>query len=122
MLSKQLIFVSCLLAMAAVHADEPLACRNSLATGLDEEVEMAGSEGDDDGAIELAAGEFEASFGSDPVATMSGGVLLRRGNKPAAADQAEFDADRRAVFLNGNVRYEDPGTQVRSDSAEFNNE
>ncbi len=72
-----------------------------------------------DSPVELAVGEFEASFGPAPVATMSGGVLLRRGDKLAGAERASFYAERRTLFLDGAVRYEDSGTQIQSDSAEF---
>ena len=107
------------MAVASANADEPLACGNSLATGLDEQLAQSPDGDGDSDTIEFATGEFEAQLGSDPSASMSGGVLLRRGNKLAAADAARFDADQRAVYLQGDVRYEDPGTQVRSDSAEF---
>ena len=50
---------------------------------------------------------------------MTGGVLLRRGDKLAGADAAKFDPDQRALHLLGHVRYEDPATQILSDSAEF---
>jgi LPS-assembly protein len=50
---------------------------------------------------------------------MTGGILLRRGDKLAGADSARYDPDSRALLLDGSVRYEDAGTQVESDSAEF---
>ena len=50
---------------------------------------------------------------------MSGGVLLRRDDKIAGADSARYDPELRALFLEGGVRYEDPGTQIMSRSAEF---
>jgi len=117
--SNRLIFLSCLLAASSVHAADPLACQNSLDTRLDDEVQMPPRTIEGESAIELAAGEFEATIGPNPAATMSGGVLLRRGDKLAGADRASFDPDKRAVHLDGDVRYEDPGTQIRSDSAEF---
>ena len=107
------------MAVSSANADEPLACGNSLATGLDNELADARDIDENSSTIEFATGEFEAQFGPDPQASMSGGVLLRRGNKLAAAEQARFDAEQRAVYLEGDVRYEDPGTQVKSDSAEF---
>lgn len=117
--SNRLILVSSLLAASSAHAADPLACRNSLTTGLNEEVQMPAKEIDSNAPIELAAGEFEATFGPKPVASMSGGVLLRRGDKLAGAERANFDPDERALHLDGDVRYEDAATQVRSDSAEF---
>ncbi len=74
--------------------------------------------GDPD-VIELQAGEFEAALGDAPTASMSGGVVLRRGNRLAGAETASIDGERRALVLTGGVRYEDPDSLVLSDSAEF---
>ena len=74
--------------------------------------------GDPD-VIELQAGEFEAALGAAPTASMSGGVVLRRGDRLAGAETARIDAERRALLLTGGVRYEDPDSLVLSDSAEF---
>ena len=74
--------------------------------------------GDPD-VIELQAGNFEAALGDAPTASMSGGVVLRRGNRLAGAEMATIDAQRRALLLTGGVRYEDPDSLVLSDSAEF---
>jgi LPS-assembly protein len=74
--------------------------------------------GDPD-VIEFQVGEIDAQFGDDPRASMSGGVLLRRGNRLAGADEAAYDPIQQALNLTGNVRYEDPQSAVRSDSAEF---
>ena len=73
----------------------------------------------DPNVIELQTGEFEASLGDAPTASMSGGVLLRRGNRLAGAESASFDPEQRALNLTGGVRYEDPNSLVLSDSAEF---
>jgi LPS-assembly protein len=73
----------------------------------------------DPNVVELQAGEFEAALGELPTASMSGGVVLRRGDRLAGADQASFDPERRALNLTGGVRYEDPDSLVLSDSAEF---
>ncbi len=74
---------------------------------------------DDPDAIRFEAGEFEAQLGAAPMAAMSGGVLLRRENKLAGADSARYDPNQKALVLEGSVRYEDPGTQITSDLAEF---
>ncbi len=71
------------------------------------------------GTIQLEAGSVEAQIGPLPTATMSGGVLLRRDDKLAGADSARYDPLRKALLLEGAVRYEDPGTQIISDTAEF---
>jgi LPS-assembly protein len=77
--------------------------------------------GDPD-VIELLAGEFEAVLGEHPAASMSGGVVLRRGNRLAGAEMASIDPVQRALKLTGNVRYEDPDSLILSDSAEFSYE
>ena len=69
--------------------------------------------------IELQAGEIEAALGDQPTASMSGGVVLRRGNRLAGAEKARYDPVNRALNLTGGVRYEDPDSLVLSDSAEF---
>jgi len=69
--------------------------------------------------IELLAGEFEAVLGQGPAASMSGGVVLRRGNRLAGAETASYDPLQRALKLAGDVRYEDPDSLILSDSAEF---
>ena len=73
----------------------------------------------DEQTIELTAGELEARIGDETTASMTGGVLVRRGDKLAGAESAIFDPDDLALHLDGDVRYEDPGTQILSDSAEF---
>jgi len=74
--------------------------------------------GDPDTII-LEAGRVEAQIGDEPTAKMSGGVQLRRDNKLAGAETARFDPVRQALHLEGDVRYQDPGTRILSDSAEF---
>jgi LPS-assembly protein len=69
--------------------------------------------------VELQAGEFEAAVGDDPTASMSGGVVLRRGDRLAGAEAASYDPEARALRLTGGVRYEDPDSLILSDSAEF---
>jgi len=90
---------------------------NILAEGGETLLERFGT-GDPD-VIEFQVGELEADFGGLPTARMSGGVLLRRGDRMAGADEASYDPIQRAVSLVGNVRYEDTGTAVVSHSAEF---
>jgi LPS-assembly protein len=117
--SKHLIIAGCLLGAPLAHAAEPLACQNALSTQLGEAAQALPAGHSDPQTIEFSAGEFEAQLGETPSATMGGGVLLRRGDNLAGADNADFDAENRAIFLRGHVRYEDPATQIISDSAEF---
>ena len=70
-------------------------------------------------SIQLEAGSVEAQLGALPTAIMTGGVLLRRDDKLAGAETARYDPEQKALHLEGGVRYEDPGTQIKSRSAEF---
>jgi len=70
-------------------------------------------------AVVLEVGALEAEVNAAPKASMTGGVLLRQGDKLAGADSARYDPTNRALLLDGSVRYEDSGIQVESDSAEF---
>ncbi len=74
---------------------------------------------DDANTVQLEAGHVEAQLGESPTAVMSGGVLLRRADKLVGADSARYDPQTKALHLEGGVRYEDPGTQIASRSAEF---
>ena len=73
----------------------------------------------DQQTIMLEAGALDAQLGDEPKATMSGGVLLRQGDKLAGADVARYDPENMALILEGSVRYEALGTLVASDVAEF---
>lgn len=74
---------------------------------------------DNPDVIQLEAGRVEAQVGDSPSVSLTEGIALRRADKVAGADSAHYDPETRAMYLNGNVRYEDPGTQILSDSAEF---
>ena len=67
---------------------------------------------DDPRAIQLEAGKIEAQLGALPTARMTGGVILRTDDKVAGADTAWYDPETKAMHLEGDVRYEDPGTQI----------
>ena len=69
--------------------------------------------------VVFEVGELDAQLGEQPAASMSGGVVLRQGNKVAGADSARILPMQRSLYLEGAVRYEDPGTQIASESAEF---
>ena len=81
---------------------EPLACQNTLSTQLAERAQPTQQQLADDNTVALTAGELEAQIGDQPTASMTGGVLLRRGDRLAGVDSAIFDADERALHLNGN--------------------
>jgi len=105
--------------ISPARAQDRLACESPSARELAEGslLELYGV-GDPD-VIELLAGEFEAVMGERPAASMSGGVVLRRGIRLAGAQTATFDSVQRALKLTGGVRYEDPDSLILSDSAEF---
>jgi len=69
--------------------------------------------------ITLEVGGIEAQLGERPTAALTGGLLIRQGDKLAGADNGHYDPDIRTLLLEGNVRYEDSDTQVASSSAEF---
>jgi len=75
--------------------------------------------GGDPEVVELLVGDIEASFGDVPQASMSGGVLVRRGDKLVGADDARYDPLNQALNFEGNVRYQGPNTRVTGTSAEF---
>ena len=118
MSSKPLIVATCLLAAFPVHGAETRACHTTLAEPLSVEGAVPAAAAYP-GAIVLEAGRLEAQLGDEPTAIMSGGVLLRSDDKLAGADTARYEPESQAILLEGDVRYEDPGTQIISDSAEF---
>lgn len=105
--------------MTHAYGDDELSCGVSLGDPLGLGSPLRGAVLDNPDTIQLEVGRFEARLGGDPIASMSGGVLLRRDDKIAGADSARYDPELRALFLEGGVRYEDPGTQIISRSAEF---
>jgi len=117
--AKPLILACSLLAVTPAHGADEYSCGVSLGSPLAVDSPLRAIVLDDPETIQLEAGEFEAQMGESPSASMSGGVLLRRDDKIAGADSARYDPDQRALFLEGGVRYEDPGTQIMSRSAEF---
>ena len=119
MSAKPLIFACCLLAATSAHGADPLACRTSIGEPLTRDPAASGFAPGDPNTIVFEAGQFEAQVGTEPMARMSGGVLLRKDDKLAGAETARYDPKRQAIHLEGGVRYEDPGTQINSDTAEF---
>ena len=69
--------------------------------------------------IVFEVGKIDAQLGIEPRASMTGGVLLRQGEKLAGADTAEYEPTNQSLLLAGNVRYEDPSSHIESDRAEF---
>ncbi len=108
-----------LLALAPAGAQERLQCQMPLLPAADEESLLSRYGAGDPEVIEFQVGAFEAQIGDNPTASMSGGVLLRRGDRLAGANDANYDPVTRSLMLIGDVRYEDPNTSVSSASAEF---
>ena len=105
-----------LLALLSAPLAQAQSCEAPPVAGLD--VDFASDVGDET-TIEFETGSLDAWFGEQPGADLSGGVLIRRGNRLAGADAAEFDSVGQALNLDGNVRYADPNTEIRSDAARF---
>jgi len=116
---KPLILACALLASAATYGADDLSCETTLGRELSVDSPLREIVVDNPETIQLEAGTLEATIGENPTARMSGGVQLRRDDKFAGADSARYDPELRALFLEGGVRYEDPGTQILSRSAEF---
>jgi LPS-assembly protein len=74
--------------------------------------------GDPD-VIEFQAGEIDLALGDDPTASLSGGVLVRRGDRVVGAEDASYDPETQALLLRDGVRFEDPDSVVTGRSAEF---
>lgn len=119
-MSPRPLILSCsLLVATAAHADADPSCTTTLGRELAADSPLREIVSDNPETIQLEAGTFEAQMGDKPSASMTGGVLLRRDDKYAGADSARYDPEQRALLLEGGVRYEDPGTQILSRSAEF---
>ena len=107
------------LAFGAASAQDLERCVIPPLTGAEEEsLRERFGVGDPD-VIEFQVGELAAQLGDDPTMSMSGGVLLRSGERLAGADAADYDPVDQALRLRGNVRYEDGASQVVSSAAEF---
>jgi LPS-assembly protein len=117
--AKPLIFACCLLAATDALGADPLACDTSIGEPLTPDATLSAVPLSNPDTILFEAGRLEADIGEKPTARMSGGVLLQKNDKLAGAESARFDAEQQAIYLEGDVRYEDPGTQVNSNSAEF---
>lgn len=96
-----------------------LVCEVPPAAPIVDESELPQSSGVDPDAIEFQAGEIDATFGENPSASLTGGVIVRRGDRLVGADDATYDPLTQALLLTGSVRYEDLDTSVSGASAEF---
>jgi LPS-assembly protein len=105
--------------VSASHAQENLSCVAPRVGSLaNNPLETAFGDPNDE-TVQFQAGRIDANMLPAPTASMSGGVLVRRGDRLAGADSAEYNPDTQALSLRGNVRYLDPTTEIVSQSAEF---
>jgi LPS-assembly protein len=116
--STRLIIAGALLVTPFAYAAEPDACYAPPAP-VDVDSALTTIDLDDPEAIEFEVGELEAQLGEQPSASMTGGVLLRQGDKLAGAESATYEPVNQSLLLEGGVRFEDPNTHVDSDRAEF---
>ena len=107
-----------MLAFAPAQAQE-YQCAAANAGDIVDQSLFTDLEGDSSQAIQFEAGHIEAKLGDRPTTLMSGGVLVRQGDRLAGAETASYDPDTLALSLEGGVRYEDPNSQITSESAEF---
>jgi len=116
--STRLIIAGALLVSPYAQAAEPDACYAPVQP-VDVENALTAIDLTSPEAIVFEVGELEAQLGVAPRASMTGGVLLRQGEKLAGADTAKYEPATQSLLLAGDVRYEDPSSHVESDRAEF---
>ncbi|GMR17280.1 MAG: hypothetical protein BMS9Abin32_354 [Gammaproteobacteria bacterium] len=107
-----------LLTPLAADAQQALACAAPAERRLSSEIAEADA-ALDDAVLQFEAGALDAAIGDQPAVSMSGGVLIRRGDRLAGAERAVYDPVSQALNLSGGVRYEDTDTVVTSATAEF---
>jgi len=108
-----------LLAAPLSRAQDGLSCEAPLVGSLSNNpLETAFGDPNDE-TVQFQAGRIDAQMLPGPTASMSGGVLVRRGDRLAGADSANYDPTTQALSLLGDVRYLDPTTEIVSQSAEF---
>ncbi len=108
-----------MLACAPAHSQQEFQCAVADAGDSMDKSLFGDLDAGDSEAIQFEVGQLTAQLGEKPSATMSGGVLVQQGERLAGAESASFDAETMALRLDGGVRYEDPSTQINSDSAEL---
>jgi len=112
--------VSLLLVAPPLLAQQNQICVAPDATRLGEELFLSQASNEADNAVTFEAGSIDAFVGANPRVSMSGGVLIRRGDRLAGAETADYDPTSQSLELRGKVRYEDPATSITSNSAELN--
>ena len=108
-----------LLAAPLAYAQESLVCEAPLVGSLSDNAYAKAFGDPEDETVQFEAGRIDARMIPAPSASMSGGVLVRRGDRLAAADSADYNPGTQTLSLQGDVSYVDPGTEIVSQSAEF---
>jgi LPS-assembly protein len=107
-----------LLAHASANAQR-LVCESPSAPAVADESVLSRFSNSDPDVIEFQAGAINATLGDSPTASLSGGVVVRRGDRLVSAEDANYDPLTQALLLTGGVRYEDPDSTISGTSAEF---
>jgi LPS-assembly protein len=108
-----------LLAVPTVFAQQDLVCEAPSVGSLSEAGELPAFSDADSETVHFEAGSFEAQLVPEPRAHMSGGVLVRRGDRFAGADRADYNPETQSLHLQGDVNYRDPDSEIVSQSADF---
>jgi LPS-assembly protein len=108
-----------LLAVPCVYAQQDLVCEAQSVGSLPDSSEFPAFDDADSETVHFEAGSIEAQLIPEPRASMSGGVLVRRGDRLAGAANADYDPETRSLHLQGDVNYRDPDSEIFSQSADF---
>lgn len=109
-----------LLVLSPAYGQQSLICEMPDPAPVADESLLQNLEPADPETIEfLSGGDVVAEWGPDGSAHMTGGVVVRRGDRLAGAESAIYDSQTQALLLRGQVRYEDPNNYVSSDTAEL---
>ena len=111
--STRLIIAGALLVSPYAHAAEPDSCYAPVQP-VDVDNALTAIDLTNPETVVFEVGELDAQLGVAPRASMTGGVLLRQGDKLAGADTAEYEPTNQSLRLAGDVRYEDPSSNVES--------
>jgi LPS-assembly protein len=107
------------LTISTAVAEQALVCEVPTDRRLSERFVLPESDSANENVIEFEAGEIEANLGNNPGASMSGGIVVRRGQQVAGAEAATYVPETGSLMLTGGVRFEGPNTEVQSQTAEF---
>lgn len=107
------------LLLSPAAAQQPDFCDVPDKVQFDEEFFLGDWDAESEGQVVLEAGSVVADLDGQPALSLSGGVLVRRGDRLAGADTASYDPSTMTLALEGDVRYQDPRAQITGSSARF---